>query len=488
MPTKLLVLDHPKHWNWKLDDVEIVSARDYLSNPKWADVRHCKVFHMCRSYRYQSLGYYVGLLAEARGHRPIPRVSTVQDIQNRSLLRVVSEDLDQLIQQAFAPLQGNQFQLSIYFGRNLAKRYDRLSRQFFNLFPTPLMRAQFKRRDDGHWDLTQLNILSLKDVATEHHAFMETAANEFFFKPPSRQSRRKQPRYHLALLTDPKDPTAPSDEKALQHFVNAGARCSIAVERIGRLDYGRLAEYDALFIRQTTAVNDVTYRFARRAEAEGLIVIDDPVSIVRCTNKVYLAELLHRHRIPGPITVMIHKDNIKDCLQRLGLPCVLKQPDSAFSLGVIKVETEAEYFKTAEELLDKSDMLIGQEYLQTDFDWRIGVLDRKPLFACKYFMAKGHWQIYNNEASDKNGPDYSGDSETLPVELAPRKVVATAVKAANLIGNGLYGVDLKEVGGRPVVIEVNDNPSIDAGVEDQILRHTLYDRVMETFFHRLERL
>ena len=29
----------------------------------------------------------------------------------------------------------------------------------------------------------------------------------------------------------------------------------------------------------------------------------------------------------------------------------------------------------------------AQEYLATDFDWRVGVLDRRPLFACKYFMA-----------------------------------------------------------------------------------------------------
>jgi glutathione synthase/RimK-type ligase-like ATP-grasp enzyme len=486
MPTILLVLDQPKRWNWNIEGVEIVSAREYLTNPDWAERRHCKVYHLCRSYRYQSLGYYVGLLAEARGHRPIPRISTVQDIRHPSLLKVVSEDLDQLMQKSLAPLQGNEFEISIYFGRNLAKRYDRLAKQLFNLFPAPLLRAFFRLREGNHWDLMQVSILSTKDIPADHHEFVETAAKEFFFKPPSIQSKRKSPRYNLALLTDPDDPTPPSDEKALQHFIHAGARHSIAVERIGRMDYGRLAEYDALFIRQTTAVNNVTYRFARRAEAEGLVVMDDPTSIVRCTNKVYLAELLQRHRIPGPATMMIHKDNMESALNRLGLPCVLKQPDSAFSLGVVKVDTESEYRRKVLELLEGSDMLIGQEFLRTDFDWRIGVLDRKPLFACKYFMAAGHWQIYNNSAEDKD--DYSGDFETMPVELAPRKVVSTALKAANLIGNGLYGVDIKDFHGRPIVIEVNDNPSIDAGVEDKILRHTLYDRIMEVFYQRMERL
>ncbi|NWG10154.1 hypothetical protein HXY33_00115 [Candidatus Bathyarchaeota archaeon] len=35
-----------------------------------------------------------------------------------------------------------------------------------------------------------------------------------------------------------------------------------------------------------------------------------------------------------------------------------------------------------------------------------------------------------------------------------------------MVGHGLYGVDLKEVNGDYVVVEVNDNPSIYAGQED----------------------
>ena len=43
------------------------------------------------------------------------------------------------------------------------------------------------------------------------------------------------------------------------------------------------------------------------------------------------------------------------------------------------------------------------------------------------------------------------------------------MRAAAERGDGLYGVDLKDVDGRAIVIEINDNPSIDAGVEDQVL-------------------
>ena len=88
------------------------------------------------------------------------------------------------------------------------------------------------------------------------------------------------------------------------------------------------------------------------------------------------------------------------------------------------------------------------------------MLNRKPIFACQYFMSKGHWQIYDHSP---DAEEVSGDFRTMPVHEAPRKVVELAVKTANLIGDGLYGVDLKQAGDKVVVIEVNDNPNIDCG-------------------------
>jgi glutathione synthase/RimK-type ligase-like ATP-grasp enzyme len=65
-------------------------------------------------------------------------------------------------------------------------------------------------------------------------------------------------------------------------------------------------------------------------------------------------------------------------------------------------------------------------------------------------------------------------------------VISTALKAANLIGDGLYGVDLKQIGSKVYVIEVNDNPNIDAGVEDAVLKEDLYRRIMQGIMRRVE--
>ncbi|MGB0513474.1 MAG: RimK family protein, partial [Wenzhouxiangellaceae bacterium] len=412
----------------------------------------------------------------------LPSVATIQDFKSPNVIRLMSADLQQQVTRSLKRIQSETFVLSIYFGRNLAERHRGLSRALFQLFPAPLLRAEFGRVE-GDWLLTRLSPIAIGDVPGSHRKFMQDAALRFFSgeRPRSIQSRRT--RYDLAILANPAEAHPPSNERALRRFERAGADLGFHVERIGPDDIGRLAEFDALFIRETTAVNHHTYRFARKAVAEGLVVIDDPDSILKCTNKVYLAELLARHKISSPRTLLVHRDNIDEIEPRLGLPVVLKQPDSAFSVGVVKVHQPDALRDTVRQLLRGSELIVAQEYLPTAFDWRVGVIDGRPLYVCRYHMARGHWQIIKHDGD--RGVD-EGNADTLAVGEAPDIVVRTAVRAASLIGNGLYGVDLKESNGKVRVIEINDNPSIDAGVEDDVLKTALYREILGVILKRVE--
>jgi glutathione synthase/RimK-type ligase-like ATP-grasp enzyme len=278
----------------------------------------------------------------------------------------------------------------------------------------------------------------------------------------------------------------PSNPKALQYFVKVGRECSVNVELIEKKDYGRLAEFDALFIRETTGIDHYTYQFAKKAESEGMVVIDDPDSILKCTNKVYLDELLRNHRIRTPKTVIVRRDNLERVDSEIAYPIVLKIPDGSFSRGVFKVNDRAELLDMAGKLFKSSDLLLAQEFLYTEFDWRVGILNKAPLFVCQYFMSKEHWQIYHHEPGKGRG-FREGEAKTFRVEDAPEIVVKNALKAANLIGNGFYGVDLKQTAKGVVVIEVNDNPNLDHGIEDLVLKEELYRRIVEDFVWRLDR-
>jgi glutathione synthase/RimK-type ligase-like ATP-grasp enzyme len=477
-----VVVNNPQHWRLDLPGVEVVSAKSYLTESHFSMERNAKVFNLCRSYRYQSIGYYVSLLAQARGHRPLPSVQTIQDLKSMTIIRFVSAELDELIQQSLQHIQSEKFVLSVYFGHNVARCHDRLSMGLFHHFQAPLLLAQFARVN-GKWQLQNVSPLIASEIPVDHFEFVIQTAQEYLRRGLNHKKKSNLP-YDLAILYDPNDPSGPSNERAISKFLKAAEHVGFDAELIDKDDFSRVAEFDALFIRETTAVNHHTYRFARRALAEGLVVIDDPESILKCTNKVYLAELLERYKIRTPKTLILHADNIDQVGEQLGFPCVIKQPDGAFSNGVTKVETQEELYAVVPPMLDKSDMLIAQEFIRTSFDWRVCVFEQQPLFACKYFMARKHWQIYERL---ENGKMLAGKSETLPVSMAPKKVIRTGLRAANLIGKGLYGVDIKEKDGECYVIEVNDNQSIDSGVEDLVLQDDLYIKIMSGILTNVER-
>jgi glutathione synthase/RimK-type ligase-like ATP-grasp enzyme len=479
---RLIVVDDPEAWTFGEQDGAVVSVSEYLSPSEPWPARGMRVFNLARSYGYQTRGYYVSLLAEARGHRVIPDVRTIQDLNAPGFVRFIPTDVEEQIQKSLGRLKSDDFVLSIYFGENMAAQHQALARSLFRLFQVPFLRAKFGRGQK--WSLRGVRALPVDEIPENHLDFMHEAARRFFSRKRYQPERSDRSKYDLAILVNPEEREAPSDKQALTRFMQAARRQGFSVEFIGRDDYPRVAEFDALFIRETTAVNHHTYRFSRRAQAEGLAVIDDPDSILRCANKVYLAEVLKGAKIPIPRTEIIQRGQRRQALKRLGLPCVLKIPDSSFSQGVAKAATEEEFLELTDRMLEASDLVIGQEYAPTDFDWRVGVLEGEPLFVCKYFMARGHWQIYN--WASRRRRDVWGRYEALAVADAPPLVVQTAVKAARLMGDGLYGVDVKEIDGRPMVIEINDNPSIEAGVEDQVLGPALYDAIIGALRRRVE--
>jgi len=479
----LIILNNPAHWTFDIEEVEVVSAKAYLTESRYAEMKNARVFNLCRSYRYQSVGYYVSLLAAARDHRAIPSVTTMQDFRSQTIIRTIAEDIDELIQKTFAKVTEKEFTLYIYFGQTVLPEHRYVGRSLYNLFQAPLLKVSFEFAKK--WLIQQITPLSLGLIPEVDQEHIAEFARNYFSRKRFQRSQIQQYAYDLAILVNPEEKNAPSCAKALKKFEEAADELNVYTEFITREDYSRLAEFDALFIRETTAVNHHTYRFSRKAHAEGLVVIDDPWSILRCANKVYLAERLAQAKVPAPRTVILQKESLKGSPASAGItfPCVLKQPDSAFSQGVVKAENEGDFREKLDKLFEKSDLIIAQEFMASDFDWRIGILDRKPLYACKYYMARGHWQICNWAGI---GGSRFGGADTMRVEDAPPAVVQTALKAANLIGDGLYGVDLKQIGDKIYVIGVNDNPSIDAGVEDLVLKDELYLTVIRSIINRID--
>jgi glutathione synthase/RimK-type ligase-like ATP-grasp enzyme len=452
------------------------------------------VINLCQSARYLSRGYYCSLLAEARGHHVVPSVMTLNDLGRKGLFSLQLDELDPSVIQwldgtvAAETDSGSSrsIRVNTFFGQAEVPELKPVARALFDRFPCPILSVEFRRRKGKGWQIESMKPAAPAELTEPQQDLFATALDQFSSIVWRKPRTRRRYRFDLAMLVNPEEEMPPSYQMALERFEKAGRKLGINVERIGRRDYMRLPEYDGLFIRETTAIDHHTYRFARKAEAEGMVVIDDPVSILRCTNKVYLADLLRTNRVPTPKTLILSKDQkhaVAQVVEQLGLPVVVKIPDGAFSRGVLKARDEKELKEALKTLFRQSALVLAQEYLYTDYDWRIGVLGGRAIYACKYYMVKGHWQIYQHgEAKQVD----SGDFDTLPTYEVPRNVVQAALNATRLIGNGLYGVDIKQSGNRVAVIEVNDNPSIDSEVEDRFLGGELYTLVMQEFLSRME--
>jgi glutathione synthase/RimK-type ligase-like ATP-grasp enzyme len=461
----LIVVDREQEWPHRIPGAALASARGYLTGPAAAGERCERVINLCRLDPPQNTGYYVSLLAEARGHQPLPSAKTIEDLHASPAAVPLLADIEKLVPQDESP----QLEIRSYFGVDPEGRHEAVSQQLFALLRTPLLCAEFRRRG-ANWTLERLRALAPDEVPDRHRAALVRAATQFI-----------RGQHRIAILHTPGEPLPPSNPAALRHFVAAAEALGMRAEIVERHAIERLPEFDALFIRDTTFLNHYTYDFAQRAAALGLVVIDDPQSILQCNNKVYLNELFARHGIRGPKTLVVHRDNVHDIAPALGLPCVLKEPGGGFCLGVRSAHSEAELIDTARAMLAKSALIVAQEWLPTEFDWRVTVLDRRALFVCKYFMAPGHWQVHKYEP----GRHVEGRTVALPVGETPEAVMDAALRSANLIGDGLYGVDLKQARGECFVIEINDNPNIEAGCEDGVLKDALYREVMGVFLRRI---
>jgi glutathione synthase/RimK-type ligase-like ATP-grasp enzyme len=484
MNSLLIIIDSLDQWKPYYHTDSVITAIQYLQFEELSKQSH-QVINLCSDISYHSEGYYCSLLAQARRHRIIPTVETLNKLDSFTPGKLESSLLRLCKCNQGSPLQKNadEFHLDLFFGKCEDPKYERLGRYLFDKYPCPLLRVSFN--GENPTEITGVRALSLSQFDDRQQDLFADSLDQFN-KKVWRQPRTKKPaRYDIAIFHDPEENFAPSNKGALNLFVNEAKKMNINAELITEMDAARLMEFDALFIRQTTAVNHITFKLAQAAQQADMVVIDDPASIICCTNKVYLKELMDRSAIPAPKSRLLFKamqPSYEEISQYLGNTMVMKIPDGSFSIGVSLITSEEDYRSMQETLFQRSSILLAQEFLPTEFDWRIGVLNGECIYACKYYMARGHWQIYQHKPS---GSTRSGRVETIPVHLVPRKVTSIAKKVSTAIGKGLYGVDIKCVGNEVVVIEVNDNPSLDHGIEDTILGAELYRIILREFVDRL---
>ena len=195
--------------------------------------------------------------------------------------------------------------VSIFFGIGPSKAWDRFAKLLFDWFRAPALEVTI--RDSARMgDDPQDRLLAAGAHDRRREAALPDSLDTYTGREWRDTKARTPARYSFATLVDPHEQIAAVGDRSRCATGRRSPKrwASRSSRSPGRI-LARLANYDALFIRETTSISNHTYRFARRAQQEGMPVIDDPLSMIRCTNKVYLNELMTYNKVPMPPTVMI---------------------------------------------------------------------------------------------------------------------------------------------------------------------------------------
>jgi glutathione synthase/RimK-type ligase-like ATP-grasp enzyme len=251
--------------------------------------------------------------------------------------------------------------------------------------------------------------------------------------------------------------------------LDALIRCRDVAERMGHnvefifpVDMAKIHKMGAVFIRTMTNPLNITYVVAKMAEFYSIPVIDDSQSIQICDDKVNMYLHLMKKKVTIPRTEFLSKtdltpDRIAQLFDEYGSPVILKEPSTSFSMRVEKAHNYDEVMRTAKRFIKMSDWIVVQQYIESKYDWRIGVLNGEVIYGCKYLIPSETFKIQ----AVINGKLVYCTVESIPINKIPPKVAALGIAAANAVGRGLYGIDIKDTNKNPVVIEVNNNPSIE---------------------------
>ncbi len=458
----------------------IISFEEYLRDyPKLSEPR-TRIINLCNTARYLSKGYYCSLLAEARCHHVLPSIKTINELRvddDSEVLWLIEPDLIKLVP------EGDTKSIFICFGKVSEAPWQKLATRIFQRYPAPLLKLTI--RHNNSQKQIKLQRYACHDLSPAEIPFLLSALEEYTHSTWRKRSASKRFRWDMAILVNPDEDVPPSNQGAISRFIKAAAQLGINAQALSAEDLTNVHHYDALFIRETTGIDHHTYQMSCKAEASDVVVMDDPNSILRCCNKVYLHDAFNFQKVLSLRTTVVNtmsEKTLDELEQQFDYPLVLKMPESSFSKGVYKVETREKLATALSTLFENSALVLAQEYMFTEYDWRIGVLNDQAIYACRYHMARNHWQIYNHNSKRY----FSGGFDTLPTFETPKIVLDAALKAAKVVGTGLYGVDIKVHDNRAYVLEVNDNPNIDHGVEDAYLGEELYMLVMAEFLRRLE--
>lgn len=214
--------------------------------------------------------------------------------------------------------------------------------------------------------------------------------------------------------------------------------------------------FDAVVPRIGASVTFYGTAVLRQFEMMGVYPLNESVAISRARDKLRALQLLARKEVGLPITGFANKpDDIKDLIKMVGgAPLVIKLLSGTQGIGVVLAETQKAAESVIESFLDLKASVLVQEFIKEagSSDIRCFVVGEKVVASMKRQGKEGEFRSNLHRGG------------TAKLVEPTREERDTAVRAANIMGLNVCGVDILRSNRGPLVIEVNSSPGLE-GIE-----------------------
>ncbi|MCR9200872.1 MAG: RimK family alpha-L-glutamate ligase [Planctomycetaceae bacterium] len=217
-----------------------------------------------------------------------------------------------------------------------------------------------------------------------------------------------------------------------------------------------LSSYDAILPRIGASITYFGTAVVRQFEQMDVFCANSSSGIANSRDKLRSLQILSRHSIGMPPTVFVReRRDVLPAIERVGgAPVIIKLIEGTQGIGVLLAET-AESAESIVELLQsqKQSVLIQKFVAESKGrDIRAFVVGDRVVAAMRR-VAQGQ--------EFRSNVHRGGQTE--PVTL-DEQYCETAIRAAQILGLGVAGVDLLEGKDGPQVMEVNSSPGLE-GIE-----------------------
>lgn len=223
-----------------------------------------------------------------------------------------------------------------------------------------------------------------------------------------------------------------------------------------RYDGKTLPIYDAVIPRIGASITHYGLAVLRQFEMQGVFPLNESVAIGRSRDKLRALQLLARQGIELPVTAFAHgPKKAEDVIQEVGgAPVVIKLLEGTQGMGVILADTDASARSIVEAFSAANVNIMVQEFIAEagGSDIRALVIGGKVIAAMKRTGRKGEFRSNLHRGGKAAVIELSADEQK------------TALRAAEVIGLNVCGVDMLRSKRGPVVMEVNSSPGLE-GIE-----------------------